>query len=121
MPIKDWSKYAPNWKSEIRPRILSRAKDRCEECGVPNGQLIYRDEKGWHLAPEGHESDAMALDGIKFVKIVLTIAHLDHDIKNNEDENLKALCQRDHLRLDKGQHARNRKYGKDNNQSKLEI
>jgi 5-methylcytosine-specific restriction endonuclease McrA len=120
LPI-DYSKYPRNWKTEIRPRILSRAKDKCEECGVPNRQLIYRDEKGWNLAPEGHQADAMALDGIKFVMIILTIAHLDHDIKNNEDENLKALCQRCHLRKDKHQHARNRKYGNDENQSKIEI
>lgn len=120
-PPIDYSLYPKNWKSEIRPRILSRAGDRCEECGVPNRQLIYRDEKGWHLAPEGHESDAMALDGVKFVMIILTIAHLDHDIENNEDENLKALCQRCHLRKDKGQHSRTRKYGNDKNQTQIEI
>lgn len=119
MPIKDKSIYPKNWK-EISKRIrFERAKNRCEECGVPNGQLIYRDESGWHLAPEGHHSDSMALDGVKFTKIVLTVAHLDHDTKNNDNKNLKALCQRCHLRLDAKQHAYTRKYGNNNNQNKL--
>jgi hypothetical protein len=29
MPI-DYSKYPPNWKSEIRPRIMNRANNTCE-------------------------------------------------------------------------------------------
>lgn len=35
-------------------------------------------------------------------KIVLTVAHLDHDEENFDvkDERLKALCQRCHLRYD---------------------
>lgn len=35
-------------------------------------------------------------------KIVLTIAHLDHDEDNHnvKDERLKAMCQRCHLRYD---------------------
>jgi hypothetical protein len=37
--------------------------------------------------------------------VVLTIAHLDHDIGNNDDGNLAALCQRCHLRYDAKQHA----------------
>lgn len=41
-------------------------------------------------------------DGLKVIKIVLTIAHLDHDESNwnVRDDRLKAMCQRCHLRYD---------------------
>jgi 5-methylcytosine-specific restriction endonuclease McrA len=39
------------------------------------------------------------------IRIVLTIAHLDHDTTNNEMSNLAALCQRCHLRYDARLHA----------------
>ena len=115
MPI-DYSEYPTNWK-EIRARILERSKHCCEFCLAPNHELIYRPEKGssdWKLCPEGHEADAMALDGTKFTKIVLTIAHLDHDKLNHDvsDDRLKALCQRCHLLYDLPRHIENRKYGR---------
>lgn len=31
MPV-DMRRYPPNWRTEIRPRILARAGDRCEQC-----------------------------------------------------------------------------------------
>jgi cytochrome c556 len=43
----------------------------------------------------------------KFITIVLTIAHLDHDITNNDYNNLKALCQKCHLNYDKEHHSKN--------------
>jgi 5-methylcytosine-specific restriction endonuclease McrA len=43
------------------------------------------------------------------VKIVLTVAHLNHDITDNRPENLRALCQRCHLTHDKEQHAQTRR------------
>lgn len=124
MPI-DYSEYPSNWKTEIRPAVLQRANNCCEECGAPNHVLIYRPEKGkadWKLVPgpdEGHAADVMALDGIKFVKIILTIAHLDHDKLNHDVrlERLKALCQRCHLIYDKNHHAANRKYGRKHKQN----
>jgi len=30
----DYKKYPSNWKTEIRPAIMQRAKNRCEFCGV---------------------------------------------------------------------------------------
>ena len=124
MPI-NYSKYPKDWK-EIRKRILLRAEDKCERCGAPNHELIYRQKKGfpdWELAPEGHQADAMALDGTRFTYIVLTIAHLDHDAENHSvtDDRLQALCQRCHLQLDMPRHVANRKYGRNHlkNQHKL--
>ncbi len=109
MPI-DYKKYPSNWKSEIRPRILERDKNCCKVCGVENGILILRDNKDkekFVYWPEGIESEAWSLDGLKSTKVVLTIAHLDHDTKNNEDSNLAALCQLHHLRLDINHHKKN--------------
>jgi 5-methylcytosine-specific restriction endonuclease McrA len=80
MPI-DYKKYPPNWKSEMRPRILKRAGNRCEFCGAENHQ-------------------PHPLTGSK---VVLTIAHLDHDPQNWDvkDERLAALCQKCHLAYDR--------------------
>ncbi len=65
----------------------------------------------WELMPEGHEADMLAEFGVKFTKIILTIAHLDHDHKNHQvtDDRLAALCQRCHLILDMPYHVANRK------------
>jgi 5-methylcytosine-specific restriction endonuclease McrA len=40
-------------------------------------------------------------------KVILTVAHLDHDPKNCDPANLKAWCQRCHLTYDAGFHALN--------------
>lgn len=41
MPI-DYKKYPKNWRSEIRPAILERAKHKCEFCGVKNYAYVFR-------------------------------------------------------------------------------
>lgn len=90
MPV-DYTLYPPDWRTVIRPRILDRAKHCCEgsprypRCRAANGQ------------PHPVTSS----------KVVLTIAHLDHDVSNNDDSNLAALCQRCHLTHDAQQHAMN--------------
>lgn len=40
MPI-DYKKYPPNWRKEIVPRILKRANNKCEKCGLENHSTIY--------------------------------------------------------------------------------
>lgn len=98
----DYSKYPPNWKTEIVPRILSRAGEvrgndgqiiveaKCEKCEVKN-----------HSTKENG------------TRVVLTIAHLDHDSENHDvqDERLRAWCQACHLRCDRHRHVAKRKYG----------
>jgi hypothetical protein len=129
MPI-DYSKYPPNWKTEIRPRILDRANNCCEWCKVPNGHTVVRDCTGhWHelnkyIDAHATESNQFLTEvfpgwddkpeGLKNVKIVLTIAHLDHDEENHEvkDDRLAALCQRCHLRYDAPEKARRRRVKK---------
>ena len=112
MPI-DYKKYPPNWLSEIRPRIMKRANNKCEFCGLEHGQIVHATK--FEIKEDGRYklrtlwftsySDAVRSDsGMKIndVKVVLTIAHLDHDETNFEvkDERLKALCQMCHLRYD---------------------
>jgi hypothetical protein len=53
------------------------------------------------------------------VKIVLTIAHLDHDKHNHDiqDDRLAALCQACHLNYDRPRHVSSRKANKDKSKS----
>ncbi len=81
MPIKDKTIYPRNWK-EISLRIRARECDKCKFCGAKN-------------------YEAHPLTGSR---VILTVAHLDHNPGNNTDENLAALCQKCHLALDKDQH-----------------
>lgn len=110
MPI-NYKHYPPNWKSEIRPAILARANNRCEFCGLENYAIGYRDGRVWHEIEQSFAGDIQAEDaiseGFKIIKIVLTIAHLDHDVNNNDYSNLKALCQKCHLNYDHKNHMAN--------------
>lgn len=122
MPI-DYSKYPPNWLKEIRPRIMERANHTCEGDGCDFRHLEevwavryrarttgwFRDFDEANKHPKTIESKRNRISGKveaipnpKKVKVVLTIAHLDHDETNHEvsDDRLKALCQLCHLRYD---------------------
>lgn len=105
MPM-DRAKYPDNWE-EIRQRILERDGNHCKWCGVANGAIGYRSLDGEFVkvansADEvGMDADALALDGFNLIRIVLTVAHWpDPDPMNCADENLQALCQRCHNRVD---------------------
>lgn len=86
MPIKPENKarYPKNWK-EIRAVILNRAGHKCETCGAEN----YKPHP------------------VTGLRVVLTIAHLDHTPENNDPENLRALCQKCHLAYDHQHHREN--------------
>lgn len=104
----DYSKYPKDWK-QIRARILAREKNCCKECGVDNYSIGYRTELGhWRNIEKSFAGDMEAIDverkGLKIIKIVLTVAHLNHDITDNSDDNLAALCQLHHLRHDIDHH-----------------
>ena len=139
MPI-DYKEYPSNWKTEIRPAILKRAGElrdaltnkimreaECEECGVKNHSLIWRNGKGiddWEYLPEGMESEAWTFElQRKATKVILTIAHLDHDkLNHNVDlKRLSALCQKCHLGHDIKHHAANRKYGRKHSENNIKI
>jgi 5-methylcytosine-specific restriction endonuclease McrA len=89
MPIRpeNRARYPTDWPAISRRIRFERAGNRCEMegCGAENGQ-------------------PHPLTGSK---VVLTVAHLNHDPSNCSDDNLKALCQRCHLRYDAKLHAMN--------------
>ena len=121
MPI-NYKDYHPKW-SLIRLLILKRAEHKCEECGVQNYSVGFRDKNGYFTDVNNEKEFFEKYADEKRTKIILTIAHLNHDKKVNRFWNLKALCQRCHLRLDIHQHIANRKYGRDwkRNQNTLEL
>jgi hypothetical protein len=127
MPIRPENKhkYPWNWDSISRRIRVERAGNRCETCGVENGAVGARDKDGaWHdeAAIHGMNNDmgqaAFLLGFPKMIKIVLTVAHLDHNPANcdgmerglpmlpKEKSNLRAWCQKCHNGYDaKTRHA----------------
>jgi hypothetical protein len=53
MPIRPELRkfYGRQWREVTRPRILERADNRCENCGVPNHKLVQR-AAGWWCQQE---------------------------------------------------------------------
>ena len=78
--VKD--RYPSDWPA-ISRRIRDRSGGVCEFCGAQNHQP----------------------HPITGSQVVLTVAHLDHNPQNCADDNLRALCQRCHLRYDARSHA----------------
>jgi len=90
MPV-DYSKYPDDWP-EIRAEILTRAGNVCE------GSPKYPDCRAANK--EAHP--------VTGSKVILTIAHLDHDPQNSDRDNLRAWCQRCHNTYDAPYRAKNR-------------
>lgn len=111
MPV-DRSRYPKDWP-KISARIRERSGGRCEcegECG------LHRTNPGPRRCCERNGEPAIWAKG----KVVLTVAHLGvakpdgtpgdkHDKLDCRDENLKAMCQRCHLRVDIDEHVANAK------------
>lgn len=135
MPF-DKSKYPLHWKQFSEYIRFDRAQDRCERCQVRNGAYVVRgklkDRVFWFDLANGECGDAetgvlhgrvhfsQIPLGHKETKIVLTVAHLDHEegvcrckaetgLKCAKPEHVLALCQRCHLALDMPKHIANRK------------
>lgn len=131
MPIKPENahRYPADWE-QIRARILARARNRCENCDIPNHELGGRTRRGLWLPafPLGEKMTRLEwpqpgtiafcghvvgdIDGkrcyvgedLRIIRIVLTIAHLDHTPEHCDDDNLRAWCQRCHLAYDQQHH-----------------
>jgi hypothetical protein len=86
--------YPKNWRA-ISASIRKRSDGRCE-C---HGECSLHHER---RCTEMHGQDAIWARG----KVVLTVAHLNHDPSDCRPENLKAMCQRCHLRYDAEQHRK---------------
>jgi 5-methylcytosine-specific restriction endonuclease McrA len=125
LPIRpeNRSRYPADWKT-ISKRVRDEAGQRCEWCKVPNGATILRgsDNQDGVSLPAYRYADAPVYDhtlhaqtgepipGANWdtfdanargpVKVVLTVAHLDHTPENCARDNLRALCQACHNAYD---------------------
>lgn len=101
-PIRksEQARYPKDWKV-ISARIKARAGNRCEcqgECG------LHQPNPHPRRCEERHGEPAKWAKG----KVILTVAHCgDPSPENCADDNLKAMCQRCHLRYDLPQHQAN--------------
>lgn len=144
MPIRPENRrrYGKRWP-EISRRIRERDGQRCKWCGLPNGAWVVR----WNdptresvlLMTKGTREEAIDTAMIRMpddfpsydnpeerpagriVRIVLTVAHLDHVVENMADENLAALCQRCHLNHDRKDHNLNRLVNLDAKRGQLRL
>jgi len=114
----DYKQYHENWKW-ISRQTIADAGDRCELCYAPNRAIIRRDKTDVHpwrvveRQKDDYEGD---------VKVVLTVHHINHDKSDNSKQNLIALCQKCHLRLDLAYHMKNRRASRvDAGQSALQL
>lgn len=99
MPIRPENRglYPSDWKAISHRIRFVRADSRCEcagECG--------RDHGGRCPAYHGLPAPASGKT------VVLTVAHLDRQLVNHGDDNLKAMCQACHLSYDMDTHVANR-------------
>ena len=119
MPIRpeNRDRYPSNWK-EIRARILERAGHRCERCDKPNGEVVSVLPGGfwwdWDMMAWRDRNSIAVGSGYsgphaeRQTRVVLTIAHWpDPAPENCADDNLWALCQACHLRIDMDTHVAN--------------
>lgn len=86
--------YPADWPERSLYVRSDRARWRCEACGIPEGTRLDILEVLWpdqlDLLPYAPRARA----GER--RVVLSVAHLDHDPSNNDPNNLRALCQRCH-------------------------
>ena len=84
--------YPKNWE-EISLAIRKRSDGRCEctgECG------LHCRTNGVHRCWEMNGKKALFAKG----KIVLTVAHLCHHPECSDEDHLKSMCNKCHLRFD---------------------
>jgi len=107
-------KYCKEWELLSLKIRYEVAKNMCQMCGLTNGFIIERFERGRYRIISSKEIEEITRQAAKakisifkmcsmmgFTRVILTVAHLDHDESNNEPSNLKALCQRCHLNHDR--------------------
>ena len=104
MPIRPENKarYPKDWKA-ISERIrFKRAESRCEcegECGdshiLEAGNIVYGRKPKERCTAMNYQEHP-----ITGSKVILTVAHLNHEVEDCSDKNLKAMCQRCHNKMD---------------------
>jgi hypothetical protein len=137
MPIRPELRHfyrGPAWRA-TRERILARAGNCCEQCRKPNGEkvetctgktilggavMFWRALSGPWMFHDGKRATnnpafmvSLRVSAPRTIRVVLTIAHLNHVAGDDRDDNLKALCQWCHLNYDKLHHHETRAERKD--------
>lgn len=82
--------HSKEWKA-FRAELIERAGNRCE--GTPQFPDCRAENGGAHPVTGS--------------KVVLTIAHMDHDESHSDPDRCRALCQKCHLTWDSKHHAKN--------------
>ena len=124
MPM-DRSRYPADWQRiSERRRRLSGGRCECRgECGHSHGLAFDHCDEDIHdcngCDGTGHGDCGAVMRAARCEarhaephpvtgsQVVLTVAHLDHDTSHNDDDNLRAMCQRCHLAYDAELHQRN--------------
>jgi 5-methylcytosine-specific restriction endonuclease McrA len=107
MPIRAERRalYPKNWKA-ISLAIRERAGWQCE--GSPG---VYPECRAVNAKPHP----------VTGSKVVLTVAHLDHDETSADPANLRAMCQRCHLTYDRHHHAKNAAAGRRHRSAQMDL
>lgn len=112
-------RYPADWPA-ISAAVRARAGNRCEACGVRNhalggrsadGRFLYAIPRGGRMPAPGEWAwctDGVTEEFLRIIRIVLTVAHLNHQPEDCRPENLRALCQRCHNRHDAEARRRSR-------------
>jgi glyoxylase-like metal-dependent hydrolase (beta-lactamase superfamily II) len=130
MPI-NYSEYHPKWSLISRLIRYRRAGNKCEQCHVPNHAFVNRNPDGsWRFAMSLAAKSEYEQYGWKVRElarhlectyIILTVAHLDHNKRNNRFSNLKCLCQRCHFAHDRKDNVIRKRYGRNYDAAQLKI
>lgn len=104
MPIRpeNLARYPKDWKA-ISERIrFDRAKNRCEctgECGddhiSEHTNPVYGKRPNYRCTALNYQEHPLTGS-----RVILTVAHLNHEVEDCSDGNLKAMCQRCHNKMD---------------------
>ena len=122
MPIQREHRYfyPIDWLQLSAVIRFRRAGGCCEGCGRQHGQRVpHLGDEHWWDASTGTWRDgqgravrvlptAEEVSSVRMTKVVLAVAHRDHDTTNNADANLAAFCQRCHMNHDRPEHQRRR-------------
>ncbi len=100
--------YAVGYRDQDGVFISLGGSGPCDAAGEglqwPSLTPIAYSEAREFAAASNTEADGKDSEGHHYFVIVLTVAHLDHDPRNCDRSNLKALCQACHLRYDAKHH-----------------
>jgi hypothetical protein len=115
-PIKpeNRNRYPEDWPESENgsSRAPATGASAWEECGCVDTRIIEA-----RRCPELGGTKAQYFRG----DVILTIAHLDHTPENSDPSNLKAMCQRCHLRYDRHHHAESARKTRDAKTGQLPL